>query len=119
MLREMTCIMCPAGCGLEVDTAGGGIVVTGNRCLKGNDYAVQEIANPMRNIATSVLVKGGRLPLVSVRLDQVIEKDRIFSVMDEIKKVTLTAPVQIGDVVLKNVAGTGSNVIATKNIEKS
>jgi len=118
MLKEMTCIMCPAGCVLEVDTAGGGIVVTGSRCPKGNDYAVQEITNPMRNIATSVLVKGGGLPLVSVRLNQVIEKGRIFAVMDEIKKVTLTAPVHIGDVILTNVAGTGSDVIATKNIEK-
>lgn len=119
MLREMTCIMCPAGCELEVNTAGGEIVVTGNRCSKGNNYAVQEITNPMRNIATSVLVKGGCLPLVSVRLNHVIEKKYIFSVMDEIKKVTLTAPVYIGDVILKNVAGTGSDVIATKNIEKS
>lgn len=119
MLKEMTCIMCPAGCELEVDTAGGGIIVTGNRCPKGYDYAVQEITNPLRNIATSVLVKGGSLPLVSVRLNQPIEKSRIFAVMDAIKTVTLTAPVHIGDVVLKNAAGTGSDVIATKNIEKS
>lgn len=119
MLKEMTCIMCPSGCELEVNTVGGEVTVAGNRCPKGYDYAVQEITNPMRNIATSVLVKGGDLPLVSVRLNHVIEKGRIFDVMDEVKKAALTAPVHIGDIIIKNVADTGSDVIATRNIEKS
>ncbi|MGL5436657.1 MAG: DUF1667 domain-containing protein [Lachnospiraceae bacterium] len=119
MLTEMTCIMCPAGCDLEVAVSDNNkIEVSGNLCPKGNDYARQEIAHPMRNIATSVLVVDGELPLTSVRLNQMIEKDKIFAVMEEIKKAIITAPVQIGDIILENVASTGSDVIVTRNVKR-
>ena len=138
MVRQMTCIMCPMGCELTVktgadietgigtdtaadaaaDTGSGGILVMGNTCPKGKEYAVQELTDPHRNIATSVLVNGGELPLVSVRLDHAIPKDRIFDVMAEIRKQSLEAPVKSGQVVIENVLGLGANVIATKHVER-
>ena len=57
MLRTFTCIMCPKGCEVEAEFAGGRILsVNGNDCPKGKDYVTQELTNPMINIATSVLV---------------------------------------------------------------
>ncbi|HAX50880.1 DUF1667 domain-containing protein [Muricomes intestini] len=119
MLKELTCIMCPIGCDLEIEVTDKEIIsITGNNCPKGRDYAWQEITNPMRNIATSLLVNGGDQPLVSIRLDQPIEKDKIFKVMSEIKKVQVNAPVKIGSVLIEDIASTGSNIIATKNVQK-
>ena len=93
MLREFTCIMCPQGCDISVELEGATITsITGNKCAKGEAYVTQEIEDPMRNIATSVLVDGGDLPLASVRLTDVIPKDRIFDVMAEIRTVELSAP---------------------------
>ena len=120
MVREMTCIMCPMGCDLTVKTGAAAgadeILVTGNTCPKGKEYALQEMTDPQRNIATSVLVKGGELPLASVRLDHMIPKNRIFDVMAEIRKQSLEAPVYAGQVVIENVLGLGANVIVTKHV---
>lgn len=71
----------------------------------------------MRNIASSVLVKGGVLPLTSVRLSAPIPKTMIFPVMEEIKKLTVCAPVAEGQIVIENVLGLGSDVIVTKDVE--
>ena len=71
----------------------------------------------MRNIATSILVEGGEMPLASVRLSAPIPKAKIFDVMNEIRKVKRTAPVHEGDVVIENVLGLGSNVIVTRTVE--
>ena len=79
-------------------------------------YIEQELSDPQRNIATSVLVEGGTLPLCSVRLSGPIPKGKIFDVMAEIRAARLTAPVKAGTVVLGNVLGLGRDVIATKNI---
>ena len=118
MLRELTCIMCPQGCDITVELDGGGIAsVTGNTCAKGEAYVTQEIENPMRNIATSVLIDGGELPLASVRLSGMIPKDRIFDVMGEIRKVEMPAPVHEGDVAIADVLGLGVDVIVTKDVE--
>ena len=120
MKRTFTCIVCPNGCEMEAEYEGTNVIsVTGNLCPKGRDYVTQELVDPRRTIASSVIVKGGILPLTSVRTNRAIPKDRIFDVMAEINKVTLTAPVHIGDVVIENVLGLGSDVIVTKHIDKA
>ena len=120
MVRQFTCIMCPMGCEVTAEAEEGKeIVTTGYTCPRGKEYVIQELTNPMRNIASSVLVNGGELPLASVRLDRPVPRDRIFDVMAEIKKQKLAAPVKAGQVVIENVLGLGSSVIVTKNINRA
>ena len=91
--------------------------IEGATCPKGKAYVEQELTNPVRNIATSILVNGGVLPLASVRLTNPIPKDRIFDAVAEIRKCTLTAPVEAGTVFIKGLLGYDTDVIVTKNIE--
>lgn len=120
MKRTFTCIVCPNGCEMEAEYEGTSVLsVTGNLCPKGKAYVTQELVDPRRTIASSVRVTGGVLPLTSVRITNAIPKNRIFDVMAEINKQTLAAPVHIGDVVIRNVLGLGSDVIVTKHIEKA
>lgn len=120
MKRTFTCIVCPNGCEIETEYEGTQVLsVTGNLCPKGKTYVTQELVDPRRTIATSVRVLNGTMPLTSVRLTNAVPKDRIFDVMDEINRQTLTAPVRIGDVVIADVLGLGSDVIVTKNIDRA
>ena len=119
MKKEMICIGCPMGCYLTVDYAGTTIhEVNGNRCKVGLEYAEKEISNPERTLTTTVKVRNGHLPLVSVRTNKPIPKNRIFDTMDLLAKVEVEAPIKIGDTIVQNLFGTGVNVVATKNIEK-
>lgn len=125
MTREFTCIVCPNGCRILVDyeaagTAGAPVVIsslTGNLCPRGEDYVRQELTDPRRTIATSILVEGGELPLASVRLTAPIPKDRIMEAMAEIRRYKVTAPVKAGTVVVHDLFGLGSDVIVTKTVE--
>lgn len=121
MTRNLTCIICPNGCELavETDAAGGVLAVTGHICPRGEAYARQEVTAPMRNLATSVAVQGGVLPLCSVRLTAPIPKQRIFEVTAAIHALRLTAPVAAGQVLLPDVLGLGADVIATRSVEKA
>ncbi len=115
--RSFTCIVCPNGCDIRAEYEGAEVIsVRGAACPKGEDYVRQELTDPRRNIATSVPVEGGELPLVSVRLTSAIPKKDIFAVMAEINKLRVKAPVQIGDVLLEDVLGLGSSVVVTKNV---
>ena len=117
MVREFTCIICPNGCEIEADIEDGKVrSLTGATCPKGETYVRQELTDPQRNIATSVLVKGGVLPLASVRLTNPIPKKEIFNAMAEIRKVSVDAPVVTGMVVIKNILGYESDVIVTKGV---
>ena len=125
MLREYTCIICPNGCDIraQIEEREDGsrriCSVEGAACPKGMAYVEHELTDPQRNIATSVLVKGGILPLASVRLTNPIPRDRIFDAVSEIKKYTLTAPVKAGTVVIPRLMGYDTDVIVTKSVPEN
>jgi len=118
MLKEYTCIICPNGCDITAEIKDSKILsMEGATCKCGFDYVSQELTNPCRTISSSVLLKDGVLPLVSVRLTMPVPKARIMDVMDALKKMCLMAPVTVGQVVATNILELGSDVIVTKNVE--
>lgn len=120
MTRSFTCIICPNGCEITAEYEGDMVyAVQGAACPKGDAYVRQELTDPQRNIATSVLVEGGELPLASVRLSHPIPKKEIFRVMEVINTVRLQAPTAVGQVALADVCGLGADVIVTKNVARA
>lgn len=113
--RELTCIGCPKGCHMTVTIENGEITkVSGNTCKTGDTYARKEILSPSRIVTSTVRVEGGELPVVPVKTKEDIPKDKIFDVMEEMKKVTVQAPVLLGEVIINDVCGTGVDVVATR-----
>lgn len=117
-MRELICIGCPLGCPLTATVEGENISVEGNTCRRGVDYAVKEILNPSRTVTSSIHVMGGEIAMVSVKTAQDIPKGKIMEVMKEIRRTRVTAPVHIGDVLIGCCAGTGVDVVATKQVDK-
>ena len=120
---EFTCVLCPSGCLIDAELTGDHPpklkCFSGNSCQKGEDWVRQEIENPMRTIATSVPVRGGVFGNVSVRTARAIPREKIFDVMDAIRALgTLDAPTHIGQVLLKNPAGTDTEIVATRDVRR-
>ena len=116
MTRMLTCIICPKGCNIKVEIENGEIKnIEGNTCKRGYDYAFSEITNPVRTITSTVKLEDGRM--LSVKTNKPIPKELMFKCMEEINKFTAKAPVKIGDVLIKNILGTESDIVATKNID--
>ena len=113
-MKELTCIVCPRGCRLSIDD---NLNVTGNSCPRGAEYAKNELTNPKRMITSIMRVKNRENTVVSVKTSVAIPKGMIFEVMEEINKVGVEAPTHIGDVAIKDVLGTGADIIITKNID--
>lgn len=115
-VKKFTCINCPFGCSLTAYVDNNDIKVEGNRCKRGENYAINEIKDPKRIVTSTSKVRGGDRPVVSVKTANEIPKRLIFDVMKEINKVTVKAPVSIGDIVIKNVLDTGADIVATSNV---
>lgn len=116
-VRNLICINCPMGCPLTVEMKEGQVVsVSGNTCKRGEIYARKEVTNPTRIVTTTVKVKGGETDRVSVKTKEDIPKEKIFDCIRALKGIEVTAPVHIGDVILKNAADTGGDIVATKNV---
>lgn len=116
--RNLTCISCPMGCPLTVVLDDQKVVsVSGNTCKRGDIYARKEVTNPTRIVTTTVRVEDGSSDTVSVKTKEDVPKGKIFECVEALKDVTVKAPVHIGDVIVSNVAETGVDIVATKNVE--
>ncbi len=114
-MKELICIVCPQGCHLKVDEERG-YTVTGNSCPRGAEYGRVELTHPTRVVTSTVRCVGGGYPRCPVKTDRPIPKEKIFEVMAALDSAELTAPVQVGQVVMENVCGTGANIVATRNM---
>ena len=115
--KNLTCICCPMGCQITVTLDNGEVTdVTGNTCKRGDVYARKEVTNPTRVVTSSVRVSGGRIAMVSCKTAGDIPKGKLFGCCKAIQSIEVQAPVKIGDIILKDVCGTGVDVIATKEV---
>lgn len=114
-MKTLTCIACPIGCTLEVDVEKD-YKVTGNQCKKGELFGKKELQNPTRTITSTVKILGGKYARIPVKTSEEVAKDKIFDVMKALDQVTLKSPVNMNQVVIKNVAGTGVDIITTRSM---
>jgi len=135
-MRNLTCIVCPVGCSLEIDDSKGlqNLSVTGNKCPRGKDYAIEEIRAPKRTVtATAKIIaapivehtaaeKSGNSAALSihrvpVKTTSPCLREKIPALLEDIYNVKVTLPVKMGDVLISNWNGEKFDVIATRTIE--
>ena len=117
---KLICITCPKGCTLMVTHDGETILsVDGNTCKRGKEYAQAELSDPRRMIATTVRIKGGIHPLLPVYTATPFPKPRICELLKELRCVELSAPVQMGAVVVKDALGTGIDILASRDMGRA
>ncbi|MEZ5380236.1 MAG: DUF1667 domain-containing protein [Microthrixaceae bacterium] len=115
------CIGCPLGCRLELEETDDHQVVEvrGFSCKKGERFAVQEHTDPRRMVTTTVAAEGGLYPRLPVRTVEPVPKHLVGAVCEALREVTVACPVGMGDVVLHDALGTGTNVVASRDLPAS
>lgn len=115
MEKHLICIGCPLGCELcAVLEKGEVISVTGNTCKRGDAYARKELTSPQRTVTSTVKMSDGRMLPVRTSVD--IPKEKVLECVRELKNIIVEAPVDMGQVIVSDIAGTNVSVIATKKM---
>lgn len=118
-MKELTCIVCPIGCLLNVEENGENLSVSGNKCKRGEVYAREEIFAPKRTVtATCNIAEAecivGRVP---VKTSAPCLREKIPALLDDIYKTTVALPVKAGDVIIANWKGEGIDVVSTRTLD--
>lgn len=117
-ISEIICVTCPKGCTLRVKHEGKKVLEVLNGCKRGYEYAVCELNDPRRMVASTVKVKGGLHPLVPVYTRKAFPKPLIPQLARELRKIEVPAPVAINQVVLADALGTGIDIVASRDMPK-
>lgn len=114
MIKNLTCVECPMGCSIEVESEGTSVLsVKGNSCPRGKMYAETEVVCPKRVITSTIRAKNGKM--VPVKTDKPVQKKKMFEIMQIINRQTVETPVKIGQIVLEDISD-GANLVVSGNI---
>ena len=114
-MKNFVCIECPKGCRLTIDE---NLNVTGNTCIRGKTYAINEVTCPKRIVTSTVVVNSKIVSRLPVMTENDIPKEKMLEVMKALDKVRVKVPVKCRDVVIENVCDTGVNIIATRSLDE-
>lgn len=115
-----TCINCPLSCTLELtEEAGEVLEVTGHECEVGRHYAEEEFRDPRRTVTTTVRVRNGVIPLLPVVSTRPIPKSLVREAVKALADVEVEAPVRDGQVIYRDILGTGADIIASRRMDRS
>ena len=119
MKRKFVCIVCPNSCHVDVDYEEQDVnEIHGVECQKGREFILNEIRHPLRMLTGSVKVLNGKFPLVSVKTATPIPKGCLKKVGKLTRQFQVEAPVEIGQVIAKNLLGRNIELVATRNVPR-
>lgn len=112
---ELTCIACPLGCSLTIrENKDKTIDISGNGCKRGIEFAETEYFNPQRMLTTIVALEGGEYPFLPVISESQVPKDKLVECIQVLQKITVKAPVNMGDTIVENLLESNINILAAK-----
>ena len=115
-MKQLTCIICPAGCRITVDKLNGNYSFLGNKCARGWEFAQTELTSPLRSLTTTVRTAFPDMPVLPVRTNKEAPKEKIMEIIRALSKVTVTKRISIGETVVANVLETGCDIIAASDM---
>lgn len=118
--RELTCVVCPAGCRVTVtlDDAGQVTDVVGHTCARGKTYAESEITHPVRTLTTTISIADAvsGIHMLPVKTSKPISRELLFDAMHQLEGFAVQAPVKTGDVLIRDFMEPGVELVACKTI---
>lgn len=111
-----TCIICPAGCTLSIRQENGEWIVSGNRCPRGKQYAIQEMTDPRRTVTATAATDNKEFPRIPLKSSKPVPKMQIGKILEAIGKLQVRLPIQAGSCLLCNAADTKIDLIATRTL---
>ena len=103
---KIICIGCPKGCPITVTYED----------KNGENYARNEFTAPVRVFTSTVKVENGEFALVPVKTAGSVPKKMLMECAKESCRITVKAPVSVGDVVCEDFCGTGVKLVATRDV---
>ena len=119
IIKTIRCIVCPTGCIIEVKKdSNEEILFEGYTCNRGLEYANQEFFEPKRILTTTIRVEGGIHPLIPVRTDAPLLKEKLKDALGIIAETIVKAPIKMEDVLIRRIVDEDINIIASRDMRE-
>jgi CxxC motif-containing protein len=110
--REIICVVCPSSCHMTVKGENNTVCeIAGFSCNRGKEYGINEFTAPVRTLSTTMKAVDYVSPIIAVRSNRPLPKEKQFECMEIIRNTVARPPFTMGKVVIKNILNTGADII--------
>lgn len=113
--EPLRCIICPKGCRMGLGPGG---EITGYKCRRGYEFALQELRDPSAVLTATVAIEGGTWPRLPCKTTKAIPRALLRTAAAALSKLSVSAPVTLGDILLRDLGGLGVDVVATRSMKQ-
>ncbi|HOK62382.1 MAG TPA: DUF1667 domain-containing protein [Soehngenia sp.] len=110
------CNGCKNNCSIEIIKDGNRITYNGYKCSKGLSYAKLNSSEESKIVTARAILTNGKMSKIPVRTTTEIPCDLIADVIQTIENTKVQAPIEKGTVIIKNILGTGADVVAQRRV---
>lgn len=120
MRKKIICTTCPNGCEITADyTDRDDFTIEGNRCKRGYEFTLNECFEPKRMFTGSVRLKGASRKMLPLRSNAPVPKELLMDISESIRDMEVSTPISSHQVIVKDVLGTGVDLISSMTIDES
>ena len=117
--KELVCVNCPMGCRITVTLDNGKLMdIKGYTCERGKNYAAQECIRPMRILTSTVRIENAGFRVLPVITSKEIPLDMMKQAMEQIRSMSVQAPVKVSQVLVHDFLHTGADLIASRSMDR-
>ena len=117
-VTQINCVCCPNGCLVTIDESADP-PVSGNRCPNGSAYALSQLKDAFRRLEAEVRVRGGAADRCPVKGDRPVPVSALEEIGQILRTFEVRAPVCISQTLIRDIAGTGVNVVASRSVPRA
>jgi CxxC motif-containing protein len=88
----------------------------GYECKEGKKYAESEALDPLRILTATIITESTIRPLLPVKTNKAIPKNKIKQCMKVLAKVRVKPPVGMGHVIVLNILDTGADIVTETDL---
>lgn len=111
------CTICEKRCRITMKIDGNRITdLQGHQCYQGIGFANDFLKASLKTISTSVVLKNHSSRMLPVRTSRPVRSSYSMAILKESRNILVDAPVRYGQVVAKNIAGSGAELISLKEV---
>ena len=114
--KTFKCQVCTLGCTLNVSDKNNELIIEGNKCSRGLEYAKSVYKTSPQVLFGRCLLSNASMGRLPVKTSRPIPANLKNQVMEQIRNTSIKAPVVKGQIIIKNILNLNIDVVSMRKV---
>lgn len=114
--KTIKCQVCPVGCTLQTSNIDNKLIIEGNKCSRGVEYAKSVYEDSPQVLFGRCLLSNASMGRLPVKTTEAVPANLKNQVMEKIRNTSVNAPISKGQIIIKNILDLNIDVVSMRKV---